>query len=418
MNKPDTATAMDKTNGRRPGYQWTKLGWVPEEWEVKQLQNIVKKPIVYGIVQAGQHVPDGVPYIRSTDISGKNIEVESLQRTSLEIARKYRRSEVFPGDIIFSLRGNIGECQIVPPELPNANLTQGTARISVLTDFDAKFCSYAISSPPVIRKIFSVSKGSTFREISLADLRKVRFPLPPLPEQKNIAAILSTWDAAIQALQELIAAKEQQQKGLMQRLLTGEVRFGEFEESWKEVKLGKIFSERKEVGYEDLPLLAITAERGVIYRDQLDKKDTSSDDKSRYKRICPGDIGYNTMRMWQGRSAVSELEGIVSPAYTIVRPKVNADINFFGFLFKLPAIIDLFRRFSQGLVSDTLNCKFTNFSKVRVVIPPSVEEQSRIAGVLKRAENEISTLREKLDTLKAQKKGLMQRLLTGEVRTV
>jgi type I restriction enzyme S subunit len=96
---------------------------------------------------------------------------------------------------------------------------------------------------------------------------------------------------------------------------------------WKELHLGEMFTERNETKFFDLPLLSI-GQNGVYPQDESVKKDTSNEDKSKYKRICPGDIGYNTMRMWQGRSALSELEGIVSPAYTVVIPKKNTDSTF------------------------------------------------------------------------------------------
>lgn len=252
--------------------------------------------------------------------------------------------------------------------------------------------------------------------ITKNDVSQFPFLKPSLPEQRKIAAILSTWDRAIERTQALIQAKKEQQKGLMQGLLTGRVRVPGFTEPWKEIHLGEIFSERKETGHEELPLLAITADKGVIYRDELDKKDTSNSDKSRYKKICPGDIGYNTMRLWQGRSAVSELEGIVSPAYTIVTPKPGIDVNFMGSLFQLPRTINLFWRFSQGLVDDTLNCKYPNFAKIKVLIPASNEEQQAISKILDLADQEAVLLKRRLDFYKAEKKGLMQQLLTGKIR--
>ena len=161
--------------------------------------------------------------------------------------------------------------------------------------------------------------------------------------------------------------------------------------------------------------MAITSDRGVIPRDEVERKDTSNADKSKYKRIAPGDIGYNTMRMWQGVSAVSTLEGIVSPAYTICTPKKGHSPSFFGYLFKYPPMIHLFHRFSQGIVSDTLNLKFRHFSQVKANVP-SEAEQTRIAAVLSTCDREIELLKKKQEKLKEQKKGLMQKLLTGEIR--
>lgn len=114
------------------------------------------------------------------------------------------------------------------------------------------------------------------------------------------------------------------------------------------------------------------------------------------------------MRMWQGRSALSELEGIVSPAYTVVIPKKNADSIFFSYLFKMPKMTNLFWRNSQGLVDDTLNCKFKDFSIVKVMLPQTKEEQTAIAQVLQAVDKEIILLKAKAEKLREQKKGLMQ----------
>jgi type I restriction enzyme S subunit len=240
-------------------------------------------------------------------------------------------------------------------------------------------------------------------------------PLPPLPEQNKIADILCIWDEAIEQSRKLINAKKRRKKALMQQLLTGRKRLPGFEEKWKELTLGDLFDERTECNNHHLPLLAITGSRGVILASEIERKDSSAVDKSRYKRIAPGDIGYNTMRMWQGVSAVSKLEGIVSPAYTICIPTDTVDVRFMGYLFKFMPIVNLFRRYSQGLVDDTLNLKFHNFVQIKVRIP-ILREQRRICEILSTADGEIKDLAEKLSALEKQKRGLMQKLLTGEVR--
>jgi type I restriction enzyme S subunit len=183
---------------------------------------------------------------------------------------------------------------------------------------------------------------------------------------------------------------------------------------WKQFNLGDMFSERNDVRFHDLPLLSI-GQNGVYPQDESIKKDTSNSDKSKYKRICKGDIGYNTMRMWQGRSALSSLEGIVSPAYTILTPKENADALFFAYLFKTPKLMNLFWRNSQGLVDDTLNCKFKDFEIIKVSLP-NKDEQTAIAQILQGVDQEILLLKQKTEKLKEKKKGLMQILLTGKKR--
>jgi type I restriction enzyme S subunit len=121
------------------------------------------------------------------------------------------------------------------------------------------------------------------------------------------------------------------------------------------------------------------------------------------------------MRMWQGRSALSTLEGIVSPAYTILKPKKAADALFFSYLFRTPKMVNLFWRNSQGLVGDTLNCKYKDFSIIKAMLPLK-DEQTAIAQILQTADKEITLLKAKTEKLKEQKKGMMQVLLTGKKR--
>ncbi|EDB5228016.1 MULTISPECIES: restriction endonuclease subunit S [Gammaproteobacteria] len=392
---------------------------VPNGWSAKPLADIVKEKISYGIVQAGPHVPDGVPYIKSSDVRG-TINPYTLQRTSQEIHLKYRRSSVHPGDIVFSLRGNIGESAIVPASLPEANLTQGTARISVSAEHSNQFHYYQLASEKILNRVNALSKGSTFKEISLEELRKVKVLCAPLPEQNKIAQILSSWDKAISTTEQLLANSQQQKKALMQQLLTGKKRLLDkngvrFSGEWKTYKFSSLFNERVETGRDDLPLLSITADDGVVYQEDTGRKNTSNEDKSKYRRICVNDIGYNTMRMWQGRSSLSDKEGIVSPAYTIVTPTSKVCPAYAAYLFKFPALVHIFYRHSQGLVSDTWNLKFNHFKNISWQVP-SIDEQQKIAAVLSTADKEVTALQQKLDALKQEKQALMQQLLTGKRR--
>ena len=240
--------------------------------------------------------------------------------------------------------------------------------------------------------------------------------LPPLPEQQKIAAILSTQDKVIELKEKLLVQKQQQKKYLMQQLLTGKKRLPGFCEKWTRKQLGELFENRVEINRSDLGLLAITSTRGILPRDCLDLKDNSSEDKSKYLRICPGDIGYNTMRMWQGVSAYSEYEGIVSPAYTILAPMEGVYSRYFAYLFKTQSVIFSFYRFSQGLVDDTRNLKYENFKKISVSIPSKVAEQRAIVQILSTADHEIDLLQKSIEAEKQKKKALMQLLITGKVR--
>jgi type I restriction enzyme S subunit len=229
---------------------------------------------------------------------------------------------------------------------------------------------------------------------------------------------LGTWDRAIETQQNLIDSLTRRKKALMQQLLTGKTRLPGFEDEWLDVKLGDYFKERRERNHNNLKLLAITAKDGIVDRNSLTKTDTSNADKSKYLRITPGDIGYNTMRMWQGVSGLSTMEGIVSPAYTILKPTEDVHPEFAAYLFKLPSLIFRFKRYSQGLVDDTLSLKYTAFKIIKSSIPTTKEEQQAIAKVLTAADQEIQLHTQHLTSLRTQKRGLMQQFLTGKTRVL
>ena len=261
----------------------------------------------------------------------------------------------------------------------------------------------------------AASPGGAGRNKTLGQERflKSKIVLPPIEEQKKIAAILTTQDRVIELKEKRLDEKQRQKKHLMQQLLTGKKRLPGFSGAWKTEYLGKLFLERKETNCENLQMLAITGTQGIIPRKELDLKDNSSEDKSKYLRVCVGDIGYNTMRMWQGVSAYSNYEGIVSPAYTILKPSLSINAKYFAYLFKMQEIIFLFYRFSQGLVDDTRNLKYENFKRIMVSYPPDINEQAAIAEVLSAADREINLLRRDIEQEKYKKKALMQLLLTG-----
>lgn len=258
--------------------------------------------------------------------------------------------------------------------------------------------------------------GGTRTRLYLKNLSQYRLSVPCFQEQQKIAAILTTQDKVIELKEKCLAEKQRQKKYLMQQLLTGKKRLPGFSGEWKTECLGNLFSERTETNCEDLEMLAITGTQGIIPRKELDLKDNSSDDKSKYLKVCVGDIGYNTMRMWQGVSAYSNYEGIVSPAYTILKPNSSVDAKYFAYLFKKQEVISLFYRFSQGLVDDTRNLKYENFKRIKVFYPPDIKEQAAIAEVLTAADREIDLLRQEIEQEKQKKKALMQLLLTGIVR--
>ena len=187
-----------------------------------------------------------------------------------------------------------------------------------------------------------------------------------------------------------------------------QLRFEGFTDDWEERKLGDVFSERSERSSEG-ELISVTINSGVVKASELDRKDNSSNDKSNYKKVEVGDIAYNSMRMWQGASGYSSYDGILSPAYTVIIPKEGTDSKFFAYDFKRHDMIQTFKRNSQGLTSDTWNLKFPTLKSVKVMVP-CMEEQTKISNFFERLDTTITLHQRKLDLLKEQKKGFLQKM--------
>lgn len=409
---------MTDKNANKIGYKKTKLGWIPEDWEVVRLKDIV----VYsqsGLSRKLSNNDIGLPVIRSNNIKNNTIDFS-------EIKYWYRNDPQGANTQNYVLQNNdillnfinslaqIGKCAIFINSLNRdtifttnimrlkLNPTKITPYFYILQTLNERYLYYigSIAKPAVNQASFTSN-----------DYKMYKISLPPITEQEKIAEVLSCWDNGIEILEKLLEKKQLHKKALMQRLYSRKkTKFDK-----KIYKLGQLFTNRKETNCTNLELLSVCDGVGIIPRSQLNAKDNSNEDKSKYLKVCIGDIAYNTMRMWQGRCGVSNYLGIVSPAYTVCIPTEKINVNYMYYMFKTPHMIHDFWRFSQGIVEDTLNLKFNNFSIIKVEIP-SKEVQQKIAEILNNCDEEIRLLDKKLEMLKLQKKGLMQKLLTGKIR--
>ncbi|MEE9384766.1 MAG: restriction endonuclease subunit S [Nannocystaceae bacterium] len=212
--------------GRHKKFKQTEIGEIPEEWDVVALQELVAEDatITYGIVQAGPHIDDGVPYIKTGDMRREGIREVGLGRTSREIAARYHRSAVKTGDLVYSIRASVGMVHQVPNTLDGANLTQGTARISPAEKMNNRFLLWALRGPSSQQWIERRTKGTTYREITLKTLRAAPLAVPSLTEQAEISASIDAVEERGWRESKIDAALVELKQALMSVLLTGELR--------------------------------------------------------------------------------------------------------------------------------------------------------------------------------------------------
>jgi type I restriction enzyme S subunit len=190
----------------------------------------------------------------------------------------------------------------------------------------------------------------------------------------------------------------------------------ELPEGWQLLPNIAIFQERIERGHVKEELLSVTIGKGVIKQTDVDiKKDSSNEDKSKYKLIKVGDIAYNKMRMWQGALGYSDYQGISSPAYVILKPKMKISPRYFHYLFRTSFYTNYSKRFSYGIVDDQLSLRYTDFKRMYSIVPP-LEVQNSIVAYLDKKNSEIDKfIRNKerlIELLEEEKKSEITRLIT------
>lgn len=391
-----------------------------EGWQRKTVDEICERVSVGIVIQPAQYYVssnDGVRAFRSANVRENRIDDCDWVYLSRDGHEANSKSELRAGDVLVVRSGAPGTACVVTPEYEGCNCIDivfaRPDQSLVVPHFLAEYTNSAEGR----RHVLGNQGGLALKHFNVGAYKDLEILLPPLPEQQIIVEILRTWDEAIDACERLMERLERRFRANARRFFDPcHPTFERRPNSWCEFELGDVFAERTESGNDDDRLLSITMSGGIIDRDEVGRKDTSTEDKSSYKLILPGDIGYNTMRMWQGVSGLSTLRGIVSPAYTIVTPdNQNIAAKYAAHLFKSRRMVFDFERYSQGLTSDTWNLKFPAFSKIKLFLPPigTQHQQAELLDVLK---GEIDVLHRKREALANQKRGLMQKLLTGEWR--
>ncbi len=362
---------------------------IPEGWRSSKIGKISEGITSGSRGWAAYYADSGSPFIRITNLRRTSIfpDYGPMKYVALpDSSNEGRRTELRQGDILVSITADLGVIGYIEsrPETPSY-ISQHIARVRIKSGAaDPRFIAYQLAAPRHAQIIERLNDAGAKAGLNLPTIASIPVLLPSLAEQRLIAETLHTWDRAIETVEALIANARAQKQALMQQLLPQgttppKKRLPGFSGEWREIRLGAAFSERLERGDDQLPLLSVTQANGVIPQSEAGRRNISSDDQSNYKTVRAGDIAYNTMRMWQGASALSTLTGKVSPAYTIVTPRKGHDALFYAYLFKQPKMIHVFERHSQGLVSDTWNLKYPHLAKIRTCVP-DIEEQRAIAA--------------------------------------
>ena len=265
-------------------------------------------------------------------------------------------------------------------------------------------------------EIAKLAQGFSIVHLYEKELKTLKIPLPPLNEQRKIAEILSSYDEAILLTSNLISAKKEFKKALMQNLLTAKICFPNFNGIWKEVKLGKFIKEQTIRNTKNINLvLSVTNKFGFVEQSNYFEKEVASKDTSNYKVIKNGNFAYNPSRINVGSIALLENfeVGILSPMYVIFDCLDGINKKFLKYWLQSHNFTGNLYKYLAGSVRETLNFKDMKNFKIKL---PNLAEQTKIAEILSSVDDEIDLLNQKLEQLNLQKRGIMQNLLSGKIR--
>jgi type I restriction enzyme, S subunit len=365
-------------------------------------------------------------FLNASNVTKNGFVFSQRQFINAEKDSLLRKGRLEKDDIILTTRGTVGNIAHFDNSVPYKVMRTNSGML-ILRNRDRRihtpFLYSVFRSELIQRQIKRVSFGSAQPQLTVGTVKGLLILLPPLPEQRKIAQILGMWDEAIATTEKLIAALERRKQGLMQRLLTGQVRFGEFAGSeWKKRQLGDILDSRSETSEQtdELELFSLTIENGVTPKtDRYDRGFLVRSDNKQYKKVYSKDIVYNPSNLRWGAIALSLIDRtvLVSPIYEVLTISDANQVSpeYLGYLLSSRRQIALFSQYAEGTLIERQAVKLRDFILFTVNLP-SLEEQEAIAGILEVCDSEIQTAKQATVALKAQKKGLMQRLLTGQVR--
>lgn len=354
-----------------------------------------------------------LPYLRVANVQDGYLDFSEIKTICIQ-KEKIGRYRLEVGDVLLTEGGDfdkLGRGAVWTGDIENCiHQNHVFAVRSDTMILSPQFFSAQAGSSYGKRYFLGCSKQSTnLASINSSQLKKFPVLLPPLPEQKAIADLLSTWDEAIEKTERLIQAKERGFKGYIQRIISQRC------EVWPHIKPLEIFDAITEKNFPHEELLSVTQTRGVIPRRMLEGRVMSPEGTTEnYKRIKRGDFAIS-LRSFQGGIEFSDYQGIISPAYTVLRPRIEMNTDFYRLFFKSYLFIERYLNLAVIGIRDGKQISIPDFMSIKIPVPP-LPEQQQIASVLTAARQEIDLLKQLATKYKTQKRGLMQKLLTGEWR--
>ncbi|MBV1834352.1 restriction endonuclease subunit S [Novacetimonas pomaceti] len=398
---------------------------LPDGWTYANLGEIAST-VTSGSRDWAQYYSDaGDKFVRMTNLSRDGVRISENDMKYVAIppdSSDGKRTSLKNGDILISITAELGKIGLVPKGFGTAFINQHLALVRLKNGTaSSPFVAYALSSKKLNQKLNSLNDAGAKAGLNLSTIRSFPLALPPLPEQKKIAAILSTWDRAIEGTEKLLANSQQQKKALMQQLLTGKKRLPGFRGAWETKRLksiSKIYDgthQTPDYVETGIPFYSVEHLTSGEFNNTKFISDEVYQNESRKRKIEKndtlltriGDIGTAKLIDWDVRASFYVSLALIK-ANKIMSPKFfECALNSESFK------RELWHRTIHVAFPKKINLGDIGDCSIRF---PHLPEQEAIAAVLSTADEEITAIESDLLRLRQEKKALMQQLLTGKRR--
>ncbi|EJG1164314.1 restriction endonuclease subunit S [Vibrio parahaemolyticus] len=410
---------------------------VPKGWQIGSLSDLTDTVMGFAF-KSTDFTPNGIPLLRMGNLYQNTLDFErNPVFLPASYQYEYKRFVVKPGDLVMSMTGTMGKRDYgftveIPKNSPESLLNQRVMKFIPKDKTSAGYLLNLLRSEIILSRLYSFPGGTKQANLSAKQVQDLPAPIPPYPEQKKIAQILSTWDKTITTTEQLIKNSQQQKKALMQQLLTSKKRLLDkngvrFSGEWKVSKLSLLFERvtTKNNG-QSTNVVTISGQHGLIRQEDFFKKTVASKTLDGYFLLKQGQFAYNkSYSSGYPMGAIKRLnrysDGVVTTLYICfeISDSNKADSDYWEHYFESGLLNKGLSQIAHegGRAHGLLNVKPSDFFSLQVPVP-SIEEQQKVAAVLSAADQETMVLKQKLDALKQEKRALMQQLLTGKRRVL
>ena len=416
------------------GIEW--IGEIPEGWDIKRLKTVLVErkekndPVRTDFILSLTNTDGVIPYSEKGDKGNKAKE---------DIAGYYL---AYPGDIVLNsmnvVIGSVGLSRYFGAVSPVYYMLRPRDSADCV-----RYYNYLFQSSTLQNALKGLGNGilEIRMRIPMSKLNGVMLPVPERKQQEAIADFLDVKTAEIDALvsdcEREVGLLKEYRKAVITEAVTrgldpdvpmkdsGIEWVPEVPATWKPYRMSALFREVVETGYPDLPILTVSINTGIsdeeLDDDQLERRINRSVDRNVYKRVLKGDLAYNMMRAWQGSIGASRVDGVVSPAYTVLRPR-SADVasaSFVEYLLRTQSAIEELRRRSYGIADFRRRLYWQYFKDMIICLPP-IEEQRKIVSYLDARTRVLDGLSDELNLMAEQfrdyRKSLIYEAVTGKFK--